>query len=186
MIGNELDPRRDVQAHMPKILNREVYYKGQAILKQGTEGHRAFYIESGLVEVVVHDGLHEVRVALLGQGELIGEMGLIEHDVRSATVRALQDTTVVVISEHELEQKFSLMDDKTVTALIHLLIRRLRESNRGQVQQYRNLIDFQDRMAGLLDKAAGGIDERRRHQFRKEVTPLLDQLEKLLDSYRTM
>ena len=183
-MNSDLDPRQDMQPHMPRVLNRQVFYKGQTIIEQDTEGHRAFYIEKGEVEVVVRDGPYEVRVATLGEGELFGEMGLIEHEVRSAAVRALHDTTVAVISERELENKFSMIDDRTVLALIHVLIRRLRDSNKGQVQQYRNLVEFQDRISGMLEKASGVIDERNRREFRKEVTPLLDQLDDLLDNYR--
>lgn len=181
---NELDPRHNLTPHMPRVLDRRVFYKGQTILEQGSQGYRAFYIEKGLVEVVIRDGHHEVRVATLGAGEICGEMALIEHDERSATVRALEDTTVAVINEHDLERKFSSIEDDMVLALIHVLIRRVRDSNMGQVRQYRSLIEFQDRMAGLIDRAANGIEERKRRQFRDEVTPLLDQIEALLDSYR--
>src|SRR5687768_11718883 len=93
----ELDPRRDMQPHLPRILSRDVYYPGQTIIEQNSAGHRAFYIETGRVEVVVRDGAHAVRVAELGPGEIFGEMALIEHRERSAAVRALESTTVTVI-----------------------------------------------------------------------------------------
>ena len=74
-----LDPRSGMPAHMPRLLTREVFYKGQTIIEQDVSGNRAFYIERGMVEVLVRDGPYMVRVAVLGAGEIFGEMALIEH-----------------------------------------------------------------------------------------------------------
>lgn len=180
---SDLDPRKDLQPHLPRVLNRDVYYKGQTIIEQGADGHRAFYIEKGQVEIIVRDGPHEVRVGTLGPGEIFGEMALIEHDTRSATARALTDTTVTVISEQELEQKINAIEDKAMGALLHLFVNRLRASNEGQLSHYRNFAEFQDRIAGLVEKTARGVNYRDRQKFRDEVGPLLEQLDELLDRY---
>lgn len=181
----ELDPRRDMQPHLPRILNRDVYYKGQTIVEQGAEGFHAYYIEAGRVEVLVHEGTHEIKIAELGAGEIFGEMALIEHEIRSATVRALADTTITVIPASDLERKLSKIEDKGVSALMHVFIERLRHANTGQLLQYRHLADFQDRITGLVEKAGRGIDEKQRKAFRDEADPLLEQLEDLLEKYRT-
>lgn len=180
---SDLDPRSTMQPHLPRVLNRDVYYKGSIIIEQGSDGHRAFYIEKGEVEILVRDGHHTVRVGILGPGEIFGEMALIEHEQRSATVRALTDTTVTVISAHELEDKINHIEDKAVAALLHLYIGRLRTANEGQMAHYKNFAEFQDRVAGLVDKATRGVDQSQRQKFRDEVTPLLTQLDALLDSY---
>ena len=39
-------------------------------------------------------------------------------------------------------------------------------------------------MAGLMEKADRGIDQQRRNEFAEEITPLLDQVEAVLDKYR--
>jgi CRP-like cAMP-binding protein len=180
---SELDPRNDMQPHLPRVLNRNVYYKDQTIIEQGSDGNRAFYIEKGQVEILVRDGTHTVRVGLLGPGEIFGEMALIEHETRSATVRAVQDTTVTVISAHELNDKINAIDDRAVRALLFVMIDRLRSCNLGQVAHYRNFAEFQDRIAGLVDKTARGVSYRDRQKFRDEVAPLLEQLDDLLETY---
>lgn len=179
-----LDPRSDLSPHMPRMLTREVYYKGQTVIEQGVSGNRAFYIERGMVEVLVKDGPYMVRLAVLGAGEIFGEMALIEHKDRSATVRALQDTTVTVITNAELDQKLNNVHDKAIHALIRVLLVRLRSANRGQMRHYKNLAEFQDRIAGLVEKASHGVEAAKRDQFRSEVTPLLEQLAKLLAQYQ--
>lgn len=179
-----LDPRSSMPGHMPRLLTREVFYKGHTIIEQGLGGNRAFYIERGMVEVLVRDGPYMVRVAVLGAGEIFGEMALIEHKERSASVRAIQDTTVTVITNAELDEKLNNVHDKAVRALIRVLLARLRGANRGQMQHYKNLAEFQERIAGLVDKASTGVEAAKREQFRSEVTPLLEQLDKLLAQYQ--
>lgn len=147
-------------------------------------GNRAFYIERGLVEVLVKDGPYMVRVAVLGAGEIFGEMALIEHKNRSALVRALQDTTVSVITHHELAEKLSHVEDKAVLALIRVLLARLRGANKGQMQHYKNLADFQDRISGLVSHVSTGVEAAKRQEFRDKVTPVLEQLDELLKAYQ--
>ena len=180
---SELDPRNDMQPHLPRVLNRDVYYKGQTIIEQGSDGHRAFYIEKGQVEIIVQDGPHTLRVGLLGPGEIFGEMALIEHEVRSATVRAVTDTTVTVISAHELDDKINAIEDKAARALLFVMIDRLRSCNNGQMAHYKNFAEFQDRIAGVVEKTARGVSYRDRQKFREEVGPILEQLDELLETY---
>ncbi|MCB9989922.1 MAG: cyclic nucleotide-binding domain-containing protein [Rhodospirillales bacterium] len=181
----DLDPRQTLHHHLPRVLNREVYYAGQPIIEQGSGGFNAYYIEKGRVEVMVREGPHKIKLCELGPGEIFGEMALIEQQSRSAAVNALTETTVTVISAHELADKIDRIDDKAVRALMHVFLHRLQQSNAGQLAQYRHLAEFQDRMTGLVEKAGRGIDENRRAAFREDVTPLLDRLEDILEQYRS-
>lgn len=181
----DLDPRKQEQEkNNPKILNREVYFKGKTIIQQGDEAYRAFYIEKGRVEVIGEENGMMVKIAELGPGDIFGEMALIERGPRTATVRAMDDVTVTVIARDEIEGKIKRIDDKAIRALINLLIERLRTTTREQVHQYRTLAEFQDRITGIVDRVDGGIDETRRSAFRAEVKPLLDDLQDVLDRYQ--
>ncbi len=70
---------------------------GDAVIEEGTKGTSAYVILSGEVEVIKRSGDREVPVATLGDGQVFGEMGLIEDRPRSATVRALTDLRVRII-----------------------------------------------------------------------------------------
>jgi CRP-like cAMP-binding protein len=180
----DLDPRKQIKnKKRPKILNREVYFKGQNIVEQGDDAWRAYYIESGRVEVLVKEGKHQLKVAELAEGDIFGEMSLINHEPRSATVRVIEDCTVTVIARDEIEGKIENIEDNAIRALIDVLVERLRESTKGQVQQYKSLADFQDRVTGLVDRVHVGIDQSKRSQFRKDVMPLLEDLQKVLERY---
>ncbi len=179
-----LDPRKGMDASNRRVLNREVYYKGQTIIEQGSEGYRAYYIERGHVEILIKDSHHQLKIAEMGPGDIFGEMALITREPRSATVRALDDCVLTVISQEEIEGKIDSIKDKAIRALINVLAERLRNSTLGQLTQFKSLAEFQDRVTGIVDAVHDGIDEGQRKNFSNEVTPLLNDLQKVLDKYR--
>jgi CRP/FNR family transcriptional regulator, cyclic AMP receptor protein len=185
MKNDDLNPREDKKHKQnPKVLNREVFYRGDNIIDQGDEGFRAYYIEKGRVEVLAKREGHELKIAELGPGDIFGEMSLINNEPRSATVRAMEDVTLTVISRDEVEGKIKRIDDKAIRALINVLCDRLRDTTHGQMEQYMSLADFQDRVTGIVDRAHDGIDESKRAAFRTEVEPLLADLQFVLDRYQ--
>lgn len=166
------------------LLNRENYFSGDTIVEQDSNACRAFYIEEGEVEIRVREGRHEIAVSRLGKGEIFGEMGLLLDSQRSATVKALSNCTLTVISRETLEKKIDTIEDKAIRAIIRILITRLRQSNSGQLHHYRNFAEFQERLDMLLSKADRGVAQDKKGAFREEAEPLLNQLEALLDKYR--
>ena len=76
-----------------------VYRDGDTIIRQGDAGSSMYVIQDGEVEVVRwHDG-NFVRLAVLGQGDIFGELTLFGNDKRSATVRALGDARVTTVDK---------------------------------------------------------------------------------------
>lgn len=68
---------------------------GGVLIRQGDPADAFYVVSSGSFEVVqqVEDG--EVRLAEVGPGATLGEIGLLDDRPRSATVRALTDAEVV-------------------------------------------------------------------------------------------
>jgi CRP-like cAMP-binding protein len=62
---------------------------GETIITRGDAGSTMYFIISGKVRV--HDG--EVIMAYLGEGEIFGEMAVLDQDVRSAFVTRLSPST---------------------------------------------------------------------------------------------
>ncbi len=77
----------------------KVYADGAAIVRQGELGDAMFAIQSGQVEVLRETPAGEVGVAVLGPGDLFGEMAILEKEVRSATVRARGEARVLTIDK---------------------------------------------------------------------------------------
>jgi CRP-like cAMP-binding protein len=74
---------------------------GQEIIRQGEPGSRFYIVNSGRVEVVRRTGGHDEVLATLGPGQYFGEVALLKTSERTATVRAVEDTTVLSIARKD-------------------------------------------------------------------------------------
>ena len=74
---------------------------GQEIIRQGEPGSRFYMISAGKVEVVRRTGSDEQVLATLGPGQYFGEVALMQASGRNATVRAVEDTTVLSIARKD-------------------------------------------------------------------------------------
>jgi len=61
---------------------------GEAIIRQGDPGDLFYMIRSGSVDVLVHDGTEQKKVAELKEGQYFGEAALITEEPRNATIVA--------------------------------------------------------------------------------------------------
>jgi CRP-like cAMP-binding protein len=77
----------------------KVYGDGEEIVRQGEIGDCMYVIQTGQAEAVQGKDGKEVRLAVLGEGDVFGEMALFERMPRSATVRALGDVRVLTIDK---------------------------------------------------------------------------------------
>jgi CRP-like cAMP-binding protein len=72
---------------------RRQFARGDVIVKEGEQAVAFFFVLSGRVEVVKGtEGASPKVLDTLGPGHYFGEMALIDDYLRSATVRALEDT----------------------------------------------------------------------------------------------
>ncbi len=98
------------------------------------------------------DGDHLHRVATLGPGMSIGEIALLDRGPRSASVRALDDASVLVIPIREFE-RVAAADAQMKIALVHEVARRLRTTNEVAVCSLRERLQealIRDEMGRLM------------------------------------
>ena len=98
------------------------YAKGEVIFQEGESGDHVCLITSGHAEVVRDLGERSVVLGIVGAGEFVGEMAVIEGRPRSATVRAVNAVEGKRISKADFFRLIS--EDKN---LAHSLIVRLSE-----------------------------------------------------------
>lgn len=99
----------------------ESYAKGETLIKQGNDGDSMFIIVSGTVDVLIRNLEEEnVKVADKSRGEFFGEMSLLTGNPRSATIRANNDTTVVVIDKKSFTE-ILLKDSQLLDIFINSL-----------------------------------------------------------------
>lgn len=157
---------------------------GREVFSQGTPSNHAFIVEKGELEVLMEIDGHTVKLAEIGPGEIFGEMGVLEREDRMATVKAITNCTVRAIDRADIEERIKKIDDIVIRSVLEGLTKRLRNTSVDTVTHYKNLANFQSRMAGIMEKADQGIDQKRREDFAEEIAPLLDQVEAVLDKYR--
>ena len=77
---------------------------GQELFAEGSPGDRAYVVTKGELEVVKASTGREVLLNVLGPGEVVGEMALLEHKPRMASVRARTDSVLLAISQEQLDR----------------------------------------------------------------------------------
>ena len=88
------------------------YRAGQIIVIEGRVGAAFFILASGSVEVIKRRGQSDEAVlATLQAGDFFGELATMRHVPRSASVRALQDSTCLVIRRADFEAYISKFPD---------------------------------------------------------------------------
>lgn len=93
------------------------YNDGDMIVEEGTESKEMYVVQSGKVRVVKSSGDAERLLAILKDGDIFGEMGLINRTTRSATVKAFGEATVLAIDK----EKFLRMVLKDPAFAINIL-----------------------------------------------------------------
>jgi CRP-like cAMP-binding protein len=67
----------------------------ERIIIQGREGSSLFILQDGELEVLVRDGVADRQVAVLQPPAVVGELAFLLDEPRSATVRAIEQATVL-------------------------------------------------------------------------------------------
>ena len=125
---------------------------GETILRESEPGDQFFVIARGEVKVFVDspDG-REVVLTHLQAGEFFGEMALFDGETRSASVTALADSELVVLSRDDFLAALAA-DFALTRRILQILSARLRRSN--EVIESLALQDVGGRLARYLVRLA--------------------------------
>ncbi len=109
----------------------KVYDRDDTILLEDDSSNQSFFlISKGTVKVILtaEDG-REAILASLGEGDFFGEMSLLDGEPRSATVRSVGASRLLVIHREDFLKCIRKHPDLALALMIHMS-RRLRNSNR--------------------------------------------------------
>ena len=108
-------------------MKTQFFKKGTEIIKEGTSSDCAYIIESGRVQVskTLSNGEEKV-IGILEQNDIFGEMSLIDSLPRSATVLALEDCTISVMTP-EIFNSLSKHNPEALMPILKILASRLRK-----------------------------------------------------------
>ncbi|MBE9526654.1 MAG: cyclic nucleotide-binding domain-containing protein [Proteobacteria bacterium] len=117
-----------------EILNQYLFPKDLEkqglVCKEGQHGSFLSFVASGVLEVIKTLDGKEITIATLKQGDTLGEMALIDGLTRSATVRASQPSTILILRRDDFNSLLEKHPDvgikilKGITRLMSLNLRK--------------------------------------------------------------
>ncbi len=116
------------------------YQQGDIIFHGGDSSDCAYIIEEGQVEIFV-DSNNSI-IDILSEGELFGEMGVLDQSPRSTSARALTPLTLLEVKTQQITNRLS-ESDPIVKALVGVLLKRFRSMlpNQGKSSTQNSLLD---------------------------------------------
>lgn len=106
----------------------KTYRSGETIVREGETGDCMFVVQKGQVEVLQGTEGKEVRLAVLGEGDVFGEMALFERQARSATVRAMGDVRALTVDKRTFLRQVH-EDPSLAFRILQKMSHRIRELN---------------------------------------------------------
>ena len=94
--------------------------EGTRLIKQGDTGHFAYLLLSGDVSVDVETETGPVTVAVLGPGQLVGEIAAFAATPRTATVTAATDVSLLRLEQATIRALIAKNEDTAMTIIAEL------------------------------------------------------------------
>ena len=106
-------------------ITRQSIAAGGTVIRQGEQGDSLYLVEAGTLEVLINEPFQSAprSVAVLGPGAIFGEMALLGDGRRTATVRAISATTLLVLSAQSW-RVLAAQFPKATTSLLRIMTMR--------------------------------------------------------------
>jgi CRP-like cAMP-binding protein len=123
---------------------------GQVVFREGDASDTCYIVRSGRARAVrEHSDGRTITLATFGPGDIFGELALFEDERRSATVEAVEPTSVVAVLGPDMRRL--MVEHPGISArLVIALGRRLRETNERLSRQ--SFQTVQSRVAVVLSE----------------------------------
>ena len=123
---------------------------GQIVFREGDSSDTCYIVRSGRARAVrEHAGGRTITLATFGPGDIFGELALFEDERRSATIEAIEATSVVAVLGPDMRRL--MVEHPGISArLVIALGRRLRETNERLSRQ--SFQTVQSRVAVVLSE----------------------------------
>jgi EAL domain-containing protein (putative c-di-GMP-specific phosphodiesterase class I)/CRP-like cAMP-binding protein len=107
--------------------NLKSFDVGSTILKQGDDGHAAYIIEEGTVEISIEKSNGLVQsIGTRGAGSIIGEMALVDNKPRTATIKVIEKCTLLEITRDDFENRLQ-STDPVIQMIMQVILARYRD-----------------------------------------------------------
>lgn len=100
----------------------------QVLLKEGEHSSAMYWVQNGQLVVTKKRGSEDVILGHIYSGELVGEISFLDAEPRSATVKAVTDSELIMIPQETIDGIFKTQP-KWLEILVKTLAERLRKAN---------------------------------------------------------
>jgi len=155
----------------------------EVLFREGDSADCAYIVESGQLKISTVIDEDEIILKTLTDGELVGEMGVIDDSPRTATATSVGDTKLTVVTKNQFTERLNSADP-ILRLLVSVLLERYRSGLRS-VKYKQNPANNQVSSEVLVDDyIRSGIDKIRleselkqameSHQLQVMYQPILD------------
>lgn len=120
-------------ALISKVATEETHALGTKIFQHGDAGDKLYLILEGQVRISRDvPGMGEEALAVLGPGQVFGEMALLDESPRSADARVHSRCRVLAIPKDGFDDLLFMQKDlayEVLWSMVRMLVGRLRETN---------------------------------------------------------
>ncbi len=118
---------------MYHVSTEEIFKDGQIVFKDGDSGDWVYVIYSGAVEIFKTVGGESVILEILKPGDIFGEMAYIARIPRTASARAVGETTLGVIDRNFLDKEYNRLSG-AFRMILKTLVLRLEKATESAAQ----------------------------------------------------
>jgi len=146
----------ETRRRLEKALHRVELPVDGVLFRQGAAVDGCYLLESGALKVSIDDHTgREAWLAILGAGDMVGELGVIDHHPRSATVSALTHCRLWRLPARDFDA-LQKRDINLYYSVVQLVCERLRITNLQVCNQH---LGLEGRLAQTMLKLARAFGE---------------------------
>ncbi|STX51100.1 cyclic nucleotide-binding protein [Legionella busanensis] len=119
--------RKAILWRIASLAQKETFAEGEYLIRQGEQGDKCFIISKGLVEIFYESNNKRIPIAKVAQGEILGELAIIDSLPRSASAVALLPTEALIITQWDFKAQLQAYPEIALE-LLPLLAQRLRQT----------------------------------------------------------
>ena len=123
-------------------MKTDKYQASKLIFLEGEDGDEAYRVIEGFVEISIQRDGQKLILGRLGAGETFGEMAMVDRRPRLATARAIEPTTLEVITRSDFEQMLD-QGGEQVMPYLTMIFERLRVTNDRLLIALKKINDLQ-------------------------------------------
>src|SRR5450755_3171124 len=133
---------------------RQNYTAGAAIFKQGDIPKYFYIVEDGIEDIVLPAVADDITVATFKAGSFFGELGVFDNEPRTATARAIVDTSLICVPVHAMADLIE-HNPGAARQFMSVIIERLRSADEMLSRlKLRNVNEIADEKMSFGEKVA--------------------------------